>query len=77
MRLPVTVGFETLLELHVIGDRLHAADGARHPQLRTCVAIRRARPAAAPGLERVLVKCALPYRTRLAGGAPYIRRRGL
>lgn len=27
----VTVGFQTLLELHVIGDRLHSSDGARHP----------------------------------------------
>ena len=28
---PVTAGLETLLELHVIGDRLHSADSARHP----------------------------------------------
>jgi hypothetical protein len=31
MRMAVRTDFETLLELHVIGDRLHAVDGARHP----------------------------------------------
>jgi hypothetical protein len=31
IRLEVTVGFQILLELHVIGDRLHTVDRARHP----------------------------------------------